>query len=393
MTRTGTGPAVGTGLSGQLVEEAGALDAVREEWDALAASAGRPYCTPAWMLSWWHAARVGDARLRVVVVRDGSEVVAIAPFFAQVSRPAGLRLVELRLLGAGGAHRIGPLCRPGREGEAAQAITDALAASRPRPSSVVFEGIDVDDPWPRLLAARWPAPARAALRRDNEMSAPVANLGDGTYEAFFAGRSSKYRAQMRRARRSLEADGLEIRRTHAPEQLERDLEAFVALHEARWAERGGSHALDAGVVALLRRVADDLLGSGRFRLWLVEVGGAAIGAGLFVAAGDVVSFWGGGMDPAHKRASPAQLAILAGIEECYAQGEHVVDFGGGGLDYKWRFCDTDEPVVWSTVFPRDARYPLTRLQLAPKHLRYGARNAARRLPPERQQQLRRLLRR
>ena len=46
-----------------------------------------------------------------------------------------------------------------------------------------------------------------------------------------------------------------------------------------------------------------------------------------------------------------------------------------------------------TQFPRERRYLLTRAQLMPKQTRYAVRELARRLPAERQEQLKRLLRR
>lgn len=76
-------------------------------WDSLAVERGQPFCAPGWMLSWWKEARTGDARLRVVLVFEGSELVAVGPFFAQVA----FGLVELRLLAAGFSHRIGVLAR------------------------------------------------------------------------------------------------------------------------------------------------------------------------------------------------------------------------------------------------------------------------------------------
>ena len=95
-----------------VVEDRESLEPYLDAWDALAVEHSRPFCAPAWMLSWWSEARTGDARLRVVLVSDEQGLAGVGPFFAEVG-PLGL--VEMRLLGAGFCHRIGPLARAGAE--------------------------------------------------------------------------------------------------------------------------------------------------------------------------------------------------------------------------------------------------------------------------------------
>ena len=173
-----------------------------DAWDALAVTQGRPFCAPAWMLSWWREARTGDARLRVVIVSDEHGLAGVGPFFAQVG-PLGL--VEMRLLAAGFCHRIGPLARPGQEESVAPAMAETLAAVRPSPASVVFEGMDRDDPWPELIAAGWPARRPPRLRTDGTMDAPAIELG-GAYEEWMERRGRKFRKEARRTARRLEEE-------------------------------------------------------------------------------------------------------------------------------------------------------------------------------------------
>jgi hypothetical protein len=75
---------------------------IREQCDELAVTAGRPCCSPAWMLAWWAHARAGDARLRTIVLSERSRVLTVAPFVAQAGK---LGLTEYRLLSAGHSHR------------------------------------------------------------------------------------------------------------------------------------------------------------------------------------------------------------------------------------------------------------------------------------------------
>src|SRR5262249_18636276 len=151
---------------------------IRERWDELSVAAGRPFCSPAWMLAWREHARAGDARLRTIVLSERGRVLAVAPFFAQVGK---LGLTEYRLLGAGHSHRIGVLCRPGYEAEVAAPLGRALRALDPRPSSIVWEGIDAQDQWPARTKRTLSGPAGVELRLDASMAAPAIQLTGTTY--------------------------------------------------------------------------------------------------------------------------------------------------------------------------------------------------------------------
>jgi CelD/BcsL family acetyltransferase involved in cellulose biosynthesis len=363
---------------------------IHEQWDELAVEADRPYCSPAWMLAWWRHVRTGDARLRTIVVSERGRVVAIAPFFAQVGR---FGFVEYRLLGAGHSHRIGVLCRAGYERQVEQPLAEAMRAFDPRPSSVVWEGIDGDDQWPIHTAPWLGGWAGVKLRRNAEMGNATIRLAGTTFDEWFAGTSGKFRRNLLRDRRNLERAGGRIRRSQSEDELERDLDAFARLHNARWAARGGSGFFDERMMAMLRDAGGRLLPAGRLRLYMVELDGSPIAASVNVAAGGTVAGWATGMDDAYGRLSPTRLALLRAVEEAFERGEVAFDFGGGRSDYKERFANHSEPIAWMTQFPRGWRYPLTRAQLMPKEARHALRGVARRLPPERQQQLKRLLRR
>jgi CelD/BcsL family acetyltransferase involved in cellulose biosynthesis len=373
-------------LRALVVEQPDALAPYAAAWDALAAAAGRPFCAPAWMLAWWREGRGGDARLRVVLVLDADgELIGVGPFFAQVA----YGLAEYRLLGAGFCHRIGPLARAGREREVAAAIATALARAEPAPASVVFEGIDAGDPWPELFAEGWPRRRRGLpprLRTDVAMDAPAIALG-GDYDAWMERRERKFRKEARRTARRLEEDGVHGRLA-ADEQA---IAALIRLHHARWQERGGSSVGDEAqrVVAAAAEALDEQ----RLAVALLEGPDGPVAAELVLRAGDSVVFWAGGFDPAWAKHAPGTQAMLVALAAAAAAGVREADLGGGAHEYKWRLSDGNRPLAWRTLFPRGRRYPLIRLRLAPKHLRFGARALVRKLPQEQQANLRRLLRR
>lgn len=352
-------------------------------WDALAVERGRPFCAPAWMLSWWRHARTGDARLRVVLAIDDGEVAGVGPFFAQVGP---LSLTEMRLLGAGFSHRIGPLARTGSEESVAVALAKALAGLQPRPASVVFEGIDREDPWPDLIAAAWPSRRPPRLRTDATMDAPIIELR-GAYDEWLERRERHFRKESRRTARRMEEEGVRCRVAAD----ERAVEELLRLHHARWENRGGSNVGDQARL-VITDAAEELRSDDRLAVALLEAPEGAVAAELLLCAGDTAAFWGGGFDSAWARNAPGTQAMLLALRVLAAHGTQIADLGGGAHAYKRRLADSSRPLVWQTVFPRGSRYLMIRMRLAPKHTFHALRRLTNRLPVNARRRLKHILR-
>jgi CelD/BcsL family acetyltransferase involved in cellulose biosynthesis len=371
-------------LRAAVVEDPEALASHIEAWDALAVQQGMPFCAPAWMLSWWHEARTGDARLRIVLVTDEEGLVGVGPFFAQVGL---LGLVEMRLLAAGFCHRIGPLAKPGRERAVAEALAVALAGMKPSPASVVFEGIDATDRWPELIATAWPSPRQPRLRTDARMDAPIIDLG-GSYDTWLGSRDRHFRKEARRTARRMAEAHVESRVANDAEAID----ALVSLHGARWAGRGGSNVGTRAEQVILG-AARQLQDGHRLSVALLEAPDGPVAAELVLQAGDTAVFWGGGFDPRWARNAPGTQAILLALRTLAARGARTADLGGGEHEYKQRLADGNRPLVWRTLFPLGSRYPLIRARLVPKHVVFVLRGLVNRLPIAQREQLKRLLRR
>lgn len=371
-----------------VVNEPGELGRLAGDWDALAIEARAPFGAPAWALAWWHHLAPAGARLAVVAVRSGAELVGLAPFYA-VRR---LGLTELRLLSGGFASRPGILARPGRESEVAAAVAATLAGRRQRPDAIHWQAVDRGAGWPERLSAAWPGGGHRLLG-EGERSAPVVHLDPAAgFEEWLAGKSRNFRSQMRRRRREIEERGARLRCADRA-SLGEDLAAFARLHAARWEARGGSGAVDGAALRMLREVGEELVASGRLRLWMIDgPGGEAVSAQVFVAAGGEVAYWNGGFDERWGDCSPGLLGILAAIEDALDRGERILDLGGGEAAYKDRLASEDRPVTWSTSYPPGARQALARARRLPgRAARRGARDLRELLGPARYNRLRRLL--
>jgi len=369
------------------LESPEALEDHLDAWDALAAAAGRPFSTPTWLLAWWRCVAPTRARLFVVAVFDGEEMIGLAPYHL-VRDTAGGGLVRCRPLGVGSCARVEPLAAAGREIDVAIALTSVLAATRPAIGVMTFEGSPPQTPWPRLLADAWPGSRRPWLGFQTTKAALSLELQDGDFDTWFANRSKHFRKSMRKQRRDLDAAGGAFRLA-TPERAEADLETFARLHHGRWSERGGSEALNDRVQAALSAAAPTMVRDGRMQIWTLEVEGRPAAASVVFAAGEELGYWLTGFDEDFAALSPARLSVLHVIEDAFERGAARVDLGEGLFPYKRRFSENIEELEWRWLVPPGPAHALGRASVLPSRVRWWL---SRTLSAEHKAALRRVLR-
>jgi CelD/BcsL family acetyltransferase involved in cellulose biosynthesis len=364
-------------LTSVVVSDEPGLDAYLEPWDRLAVRLSRPFCAPAWLMAWFRHVAAPGAHLRVVTVCDGEELIGVAPFFAEAG---GGQVTRWRPLGAGTCQRVEPLAVPGREGEVAEMIGQAVLTADA--DVLTLEGVSSSSPWPSLLARSFPGRRGAWTHRRGVRTALTIPL-DGTFDDWFAKRSSHFRQRLRKARKDFVKRGGTARLATGV-TLEQDIESFIRLHRQRWETRGGSRALTSGVDDMLREGGRRLAAGERLRIWSLDVDDVTIASSVVLAAGGELGYWLNGFDERLASISPSRLSILRVVEDAFTVGATRLDLGEGDFPYKRRFADDEESLGWYWVVPRSRRYPLARASLAPSQAR-GA--VARRLPPERRAML------
>jgi CelD/BcsL family acetyltransferase involved in cellulose biosynthesis len=366
-------------VRGELIEDPARLESLRSQWDELAASAGNPYALSGWLLPWWRHARPSDAQLRFVCAFDGDELVGVAPFF--VARgPA--RSATYRLLGAGTSTGVEPVARVGRERECAATFAAALARTSPTPWLLRLEGVARESVWPGLLRETWPGPLHTRVR--DTAPAPFVTTRGLTYEQWLDSVSRKFRRTLRLGERRLAEAGASVRLA-PPAEAGPAVQAFVALHQARWAGRGGSGVVDPGVEQMLADLPHELEPP-QLQIWLLEADGRVVSAVIFLSAGGITTSWLGGFDESYSVAPPLLLTIDGAVRHAIERGEERLDLGPGRQTLKERFADGERELAWIDLVPAGPRSVPVRLAL-------GAGRIARSLPPGLKARLKSLLRR
>ncbi len=372
----------------ELLTELDALEKLVPQWDALAVRNKRPTSSPAWMLGWLRHLAPATASARVVAVREGGELIGLAPFFVN---ERGRGRVDYRMMGES-LPRTSPLASPGREWEVAEAIGATLAEATPHPDVIALENGPVASHWSAALRDTWPAPMHPVARQYLIQASPTISLHQSSLDAWLADRSANFRSQMRRIRRQFSAAG-GVARMSTMATLETDVKAFMRLHAERWEGRG-----ESSIAARLEEMERLFLDAGcmhveahRFRLCMLEIDGQPISAQLFSESGGEVLYFNGGWDERFAKLKPAMLGILYAIEDALARGDERIDLAPGGQQYKLRFADGNDPVAWTILMTPGRRLPLTAARVTPMLAREAARETAKRLlSPEDANRMRRI---
>jgi CelD/BcsL family acetyltransferase involved in cellulose biosynthesis len=333
-------------LTTEVITEAADLERISEQWDALVVAAGSPMAAPAWALAWLRHIAPSDASARIIAVNDGEELVGLAPFFLHSDGGAA----AYATLGEQFLWRVVPLAKPARSWEVMQAMWATLCSLDPPPDIVRCRSASLGEWFGPWHVAHLSTPEhRTPLVRYGDLSPCPFVVTEGTFDDWFAARSSNFRSEMRRLRRRFAEAGGTIR-TSTAQTIEQDIATYLRLHMSRWdgRESGWTQWIDV-LPQMLLEVAR-ALPEERLQLHLTELDGEAIGAQLFTSAGAVVSYHNGGWDERHSRLKPGLLGILHTIERAFAAGQRRVDFGPGDYSYKLRFASGDDPVARSSLF-------------------------------------------
>jgi len=322
---TGSGPLV--------VEPIASLDAMRDEWSALAEAGGNVFSTWEWASTWWRQGEHDRALVLHVCREPGGRPVAILPLYLASARP--MRVA--RFLGHGPADELGPVCAPADRRAAAGAIAEV--AVRARLDMLFAELLPGTHAWSADLGGK-------VVHRE---ASPTVSL-DG-WEPYLAGRSTNFRQQVRGRQRRLARDhALTFRLADDPSRLDDDLGRLFRLHEARWGARS-PFLRRREFHAEFARVA---LERGWLRLWFLELDGRPAAAWYGFRFGRVESYYQAGRDVARGDASVGFVLLAHTIREAAGDGMREYRFLRGGEPFKSRFAEAD-PGLETVIVARGLR--------------------------------------
>lgn len=299
------------------------------------------HCTPfntwLWNSLWWrHYAGSADT-LAILVLRQGTRVVAIAPLYVHATYMLKLLPVRvLRFVGTGGdtsPDYLNIIALPEWRDAAEQAVLDYLPQ---------IPG------WHKLVLSDMAAQSSLAVRTrafvEEQPGVPLAPKRHVIQTASLPASFDIYRSQLSRKRRKqinhrqnrLEAAGqVDLSICATKEELTEATDALVSLHRRRWESKQepggfGSVAYEQFHRTVIRRffAAD--------ALWLatLKLDGQIIGVQYIFVWRGTLMFMQSGYSPEHESLSPGHVLFTYVIRRGIEQGMSAIDMLKGYYQYK-----------------------------------------------------------
>lgn len=283
------------------------IDAIADEWDALADRAGvSPFLRPGWHRAWWEA--FGSGRLEVCAWREKGALAAAVPV---VRRAGGLHVPVNWHTPEFGATAA--------DSDAARALYGAVLGSRPPYASIRF----VDESESSLTDA-----LRAhgyAIQARTLQESPYLPLSGG-WDALPKSRERDY-ARLRRRLAERGEVTLDVR--DGSEDLDALLEEGFAIEGSGWKTEEGTAILSRPDTTLFyREMALWAASSGFLRLFFLRCGGRATAFELGLIDGGRYFFVKGGYDPEFRKQATGLLLMRDIIHWCCVEQLDTFEFLG-----------------------------------------------------------------
>jgi CelD/BcsL family acetyltransferase involved in cellulose biosynthesis len=277
-----------------------------------------------------------------------------------------------------GADYLDVLAEPGREPEAAAAIFEHLAASGGF-DVLELEGMAADSLSLPLLVRRFGGHANFKYRLKPEYLCPQLEINGG-WEQILK-RSSRADNFKRRVKQLRASEGFEQRVVTEPDQAAAAFDRFLVLHEKRWAEQGGSDAMNSAAHrAFHRAVVEQLAQAGLLRFEELWINGQCCATIYGMNAGERFFLYQAGYDPAWAKQSVGLALLGLSIQDAVNRGVKTYDFLRGSETYKFDWATGTRNTVSVKIASRNLAAALF---IAQEQMGAAAQTAVQAVLPER----------
>lgn len=331
-----------------------ALFSLQHEWQSLLdnSDANAVFSSPELAQIFWTVFGEG-ASLRLVCVRQDDQLVALFPFYVRRQNLLKLFTLDvLHLLGTGGdtsPDYLGGIVHRDVSAQHQALFSQALGLLQREWDLCDIRDMTVKPDLTRLRQA-----CDGGLLHASESSRPIilAVLADN-WDAYLSKLSSNRRQQIRRARRKIFDQGIELDRLENLDQLDDWFDSLVRLHHKRWKQKGeGEHGFNTERYNNFHRaLMSTMLERGVLRLWGLRREGELIAVLYCLTDGDSTYYYQGGFDTDYDQLKPGMVLMSCAMEEAIKEGCKNFNMMKGDYDFK-RSLAKEEDRTFSAVLVR-----------------------------------------
>jgi CelD/BcsL family acetyltransferase involved in cellulose biosynthesis len=324
------------------------LEALRHDWDGLAAGFQSPLLDHDWFMSCAEAFH-HDEDLRIVSVRNGASLQAIAPLVSEPT-PGGQRLT---LLGASRLYEPSGWLFSG-----VTALDDLARKTIRLGDAVVLQRVPSDSP---IVGALGSLPRAVTVARG--VSTSLAVVMRSTWDAYYAGLSSHITGNLRRLRRKAEKVLGRVNIEHltpTPSDVDGLLEEVVKVEGSGWKGRAGSAlSARADLRDFFRRYGHRAAERGRLRVTRLSFGSELAAVELSVEAYRRMWQLKIGYNDALSAYYPGLQLTEASIRSAFERGLESYEFLGSAATWEERWSPDVRQYRMLAVYPLNAKGVVT----------------------------------
>lgn len=334
------------------------VERLAEEWRALcdAGPWDEPFYRPEWIQAYLRA--FGEARgIALVTARRSGRLAAVLPLVRDRLRRGSLTLPVLRAAANVHSGRFDMVLRGGPAAEVEATIAAVWAALNTLPAWDLLYCPDVPAGGGIERLARHARALGYPTARRETLRSPYITLPPGTHpaEAVLAGTTAKFRANLRRRQRKLEAAGaVRLVRTSAADPAV--LQRFYALEASGWKGAGGTAIV---CDPRTRRFYDDLAAAcalnGSLRLYGLQCGRETVAMQYGVLHHGRYYLLKPAYDERLGQVSPGHLLVWEVLRDLVGSQAVEFDFLGPWMAWKAAWTAAERPHADYFLFRRTLR--------------------------------------
>jgi CelD/BcsL family acetyltransferase involved in cellulose biosynthesis len=351
---------------------------LKEAWDKLVASASvdHPFITHEWIRTWWESFG-GTRTLHIVVAREGSTIVGIAPMLEETERFYGFKLRKLTFIWNAHVPRCDFIVE-GKRLDVYRALWGYIAAQARRWDLLLLPQLPEGSPTLTMLKELAPASGFLVGTWSSD-SSPYVTIS-GTWEEYLASLPRKHRSNLfnRTARLSL-LGKIELEHLTADKDdvttLDAALEEGFQIEATAWKAATGHPLLcDARVRTFYTSLARTTGIKESLRLNFLRAGDKRIAFDLSIRYANAMYVIKGGCLPEYDSYSPINILASMTLQNCFREGLERYDFLGKEEEWKVPWSRRALSHHWMFIYPNNPRTALfhaMKFRLAPMIEEWG----------------------
>lgn len=314
------------------VDDPWGFTALRPQWNELLRSsrANGPFMTWEWLHTWWRHLQ-GGGQLRILSVRAGHELIALAPLTLTRGELGTFRRLDFLGTGHAGSDYLDLIVRDGHEEESHKAIARYLISQQ---TTLRFDHLPPSSA-AASLAEYLTGQGWTTITSPGGIC-PIIPLAGQTWESYLSSLGSSHRANVRRRLKALgERFDMRFDRVTTDADRRAGLAALAEWHERRFEGRGGTTAFTNGELRAFHDEATRrMLDRGWLRMYVLRLNGAPAAVMYGFLYGRQFYFYQHGFDDQYRQHSTGLALMALSVRAAIDEGAETFDMLWGTESYK-----------------------------------------------------------